>query len=760
MLGKIPKTNWIWLPEYKEDLKQEPVYVLFRKEYVIEQVESEMVIRISADTRYKLYINGRFVEYGPARGDDKIWYVDEINITPWLEAGKNTIAVEVLRFPVAERRGNFGMHRTTTPGLYIEEKCERENKIITDETWKCMESPERKARLNLWGLDSILCAEEWQTDSNVQAWTTNGFHDLEWKNACAYHIFQIKKDSIPGNLTLRTIPFMRKVNRKFKGIVPKYEEEEINVWNTFLHGEKSITIPAHTKIIMDIDAGEEMTGFVSLKAKQCHDVNVNILYSESYYQADGKTKTDREDYQNGTLKGDVKDVLTLSGENEILWSSYWYRTFRFIQFEIETGDEACELLEFSYQETGYPLEVKTKIQTSDPSFEGIWDISLRTLKRCMQETYLDCPYYEQLQYIMDTRSEILFTYHVSGDDRLARQAMEHFRHSQREDGLLNACYPYAAGAGVIPGFSIYYIMIVYDHMMYFGDKQLVRNHLGTIDGILNYFESHLDGSGLVEKIGGLLFADKYWSFIDWSTAWLKTSGVPTLGMSAPITMESMLYIYGLLHAAKLCKYVGRNDTASEYQARADKVIEAIHKNCRDKEGVYLDSPHASSYSIHCQIFAILNGMVSKETGKQLLETALENTEVYAQASVSMIFYLFRALEEVGMYDKSIAIWDRWRKMLDDHMTTCVENDTDQRSDCHAWGSLILYELPAVVLGVRPGTPGYETIIVDPHLAGLDFAKGSVYTPWGMVDIECKMDSSNRIKTVISGSDEVKKRIMC
>ena len=94
---------------------------------------------------------------------------------------------------------------------------------------------------------------------------------------------------------------------------------------------------------------------------------------------------------------------------------------------------------FAYMETGYPLNAVTEVETSDASLKPVWDISLRTLRRCMHETYIDCPYYEQLQYAMDSRLEILYTYMVSGDDRLARKCMEDFRCSAHADGMINSC---------------------------------------------------------------------------------------------------------------------------------------------------------------------------------------------------------------------------------------------------------------------------------------------------------------------------------
>lgn len=88
---------------------------------------------------------------------------------------------------------------------------------------------------------------------------------------------------------------------------------------------------------------------------------------------------------------------------------------------------------------------------------------------------------------------------ISADDRLARQAMEAFRRSQRPDGLINADAP-TVKSNVIPAFSIYYLLMVHDHMMYFGDKALVKRHLPAIDGILGFLTGIFRNRALWGKV--------------------------------------------------------------------------------------------------------------------------------------------------------------------------------------------------------------------------------------------------------------------
>ncbi len=770
---KLPNTHWIWLPDWKELVDDTPCLVYFRKSFTLSQIPSTKKIRISADTRYKLYVNGKLAELGPARGDNKVWYYDEVELAPFLRIGENVLAVEVLRYPLAYRAGNFGMFRTTTPGLFLEElpnddKQPKNEPLIADEGWKCCLAKGFELMAEATGYAPLMYLEKREGRAEYRNWKDGGYDDTDWQYAKPYNVMQISEASCPGDLSERPVPYLIKKPGKFTGVAEKEEESVQRDWNALVSGNKAVKIPAGEKRQVELNAGEEMCGYLSLRMTGGKGSVVKILTSECYVQ-EGKAengspdmplKGDRCDWVKGHLQG-FTDIYFAGGygdeQQPEIYEPFWFRTFRFVRLEIEAGIEDCIITGFDYLETGYPLKAVTEASASDQSFPAIWDISLRTLRRCMHETYEDCPFYEQLQYAMDSRNEILYTYMVSADDRLARQCMDDFRRSQRADGMINCCYPHY-GPNVIPGFSVYYILMVHDHMMFFGDKKLVRHHLAAIDQILEYFDDHMEQRGIVGKTGGHI-SGRYWSFIDWAIPWGKTVGTPPAGFKDPITMESMLYVYGLQNAAELCGYVGRKDTAEEYRRRAESVIAAVRSNCRDEEGSFLDGPGIRDYSQHCQVFAILTGMVSKEEGRVLLQRSLDDKEKYAQCTVSMAFYLFRALEITGLYERTNEIWNIWRKMVKDNLTTCVENDLDGRSDCHAWGALLLYELPATILGVRPAAPGFEKIEIAPNPGYLNWAKGRVATKWGIIEVDWKKKEDQTLEISFDAPAEVKERVV-
>ena len=61
-------SNWVWADKDQITDTDNPVIVLFRRKVTLESAPAESRICISADSRYKLYINDRLAEVGPVSG--------------------------------------------------------------------------------------------------------------------------------------------------------------------------------------------------------------------------------------------------------------------------------------------------------------------------------------------------------------------------------------------------------------------------------------------------------------------------------------------------------------------------------------------------------------------------------------------------------------------------------------------------------------------------------------------------------------------
>lgn len=231
-------SKWMWLEDAAYDVAH---VVLFRRVFTLAEIRP-CALRLSADSRYKLYVNGEFVEAGPCKGDDKVRFYDAIDIAPCLVKGNNAIAVEVLRWPARHGAGNHSIFRAEVPGLYVEEVLPGDPEPI-DQTWDTLRydaaTPTRNGRLGLtasteWhcrllpgfgivpenhGFAPLQIYENRVGDAGVTGWTRADFiEDAAWKPARVYNVLEINRAAVPGDLSPRPIPFMARKRRRFAGI--------------------------------------------------------------------------------------------------------------------------------------------------------------------------------------------------------------------------------------------------------------------------------------------------------------------------------------------------------------------------------------------------------------------------------------------------------------------------------------------------------------------------------------------------------------
>lgn len=290
----------------------------------------------------------------------------------------------------------------------------------------------------------------------------------------------------------------------------------------------------------------------------------------------------------------VFDEYLTDGQAFIL-SPFYYRAFRKLGVQIKTAGAPILLESIAYRETGYPLSADTEFHAQEGVWNALWEISVRTLRRCMYETYMDCPYYEQMQYLMDTMLQMSYTYQLSGDDRMARKAIDDFAAAQLENGLL-PCHAPARIIQLIPGFNAYFFLMLAEHYRHFGDDAFIRRYLPTAKRVYHFFMNKVAPDGLIKHTG-------YWQFVDWVEGW--THACPT--EDGENYIYSMLFSYGFREMAWLCEML-HSEEAAEYRAASDALNRAVNQwGYDEKAGLYRDGRAAKGYSQHAQLWAVLCG---------------------------------------------------------------------------------------------------------------------------------------------------------
>jgi hypothetical protein len=236
-------------------------------------------------------------------------------------------------------------------------------------------------------------------------------------------------------------------------------------------------------------------------------------------------------------------------------------------------------------------------------------------------------------------------------------------------------------------------------------------------------------------LGGL----PYWSFVDWPDQWAWDNekglgGQPDGAAEGGSSIVSLQLACSLDHAADLFDASGKKGMAGHYRELARNLKAATLRNCWDESRHLLaDTPERKAFSQHANVLAVLSGCVEGEQARALMVRV--NTEPgLTQCTQYFRFYLLRAMKEVGLGDQYVSMLQPWHEMLARGLTTFAERPDPTRSDCHAWSASPLYEFLATVCGVEPGSPGFKTVRIEPHMGYLKHVEGVVPHPAGEIKV--------------------------
>ncbi|HEY3389611.1 MAG TPA: alpha-L-rhamnosidase C-terminal domain-containing protein, partial [Prolixibacteraceae bacterium] len=233
------------------------------------------------------------------------------------------------------------------------------------------------------------------------------------------------------------------------------------------------------------------------------------------------------------------------------------------------------------------------------------------------------------------------------------------------------------------------------------------------------------------------------NFVDWAIEWpwlseSRIGGVPEgARMDSNSSILTMQFAYAVQRAAELNEFYGNTSEALKYKQLAQKLTAAVYKNCWDAQKGYLgDTPAKHSFSMHAQIFGVLTNTIS-EARQQAFVGKFIDDKTLIQPTMYFRFYLTQALKKAGLADRYLKTLGLWETMLQNGLTTFPENPDPARSDCHAWSASPNYDFLATVAGIRPGTPGFKSVRMEPALGSLKFIKGQMPHPLGMISFDLK-----------------------
>ena len=505
LLNEIWSAKWITSPDISG--REYGVY-LFRKSFQFDSVPGQFIVHVSADNRYKLYVNDQYVCNGPASGDLMKWRFETIDIAPYLNKGHNVIGGIVWNFSYLRPLAQFS-DRTS---FIIQGNSDFENKINTDKSWSVLKDTAYEPLLV--NLHSVGPGEKFNGCVHPWGWLSNDFDATKWSKAneiqSGIPLLSLKEYGSPMSRLLlpRNIPQMEMIPQRFANI---RRSDLPNIPDKFLSGVNPIIIPANKKIKILIDQGKLTNAYPILEFQNGKNSEIKLTYAESLF-VDKNEKGYRNEKGNRNIVDGkhivgYQDVIISNGALDQTYQTLWFRTFRYVEMEVETKDEPLTINDFHSIFTGYPLQEKASFQCDDPVLSNIWKVGWHTQRLCAVETFYDCPYYEQLQYVGDTRIQCLISYYVSGDTMLMRNAISSINDSRMSFGLTQSRYP-TKDAQIIPPFSLLWIAMISDYQNLCNDKEFVKSMIPGIVGVLQWYESKIDSTGMVGPC-------EWWNFVDW-----------------------------------------------------------------------------------------------------------------------------------------------------------------------------------------------------------------------------------------------------
>lgn len=623
------------MPKHREDLKNN--HTLFRKKVDIASGVKQVILDISADDYYKLFMNGRYVTQGPADSYAFCYHYNRIDITEFVKPGENVLAVHVYYQGLVNRARNSGDYRQ---GMIAE--LWADGVQIMDDCWKYTEAEE-------YGFTRTI-AYDTQFDEVID----NRKKHVGWKEI-AYD------DSLWETASVRE------------------EDDHILILQPTQNLQMEYRAPVEICKLEDgylLDFGEELTGTFFMKARGHRGDEVLIRFGEELLS---ETRV-RHELRCNCLYED--QLILEEGENEL--EQFDYKCFRYVQLIVgKDAAEYPELKDFRVDYRHYPFDdSKCGFHSEDALVNGIWNICKNAVRNCAQESFLDCPHREKGQYLGDLTVTAHSFYCLTGDTALFRKALLDFAHSTV---ICEGMMAVAPGSFMqeIADFSLLY---AYQLLLYYRcskDEKLLRRLLPVAEGVERYFDRFQNDTGMLETV------NTKWNLVDWPE---NLRDDYDFDLQQPVVGDGCHNVINALYVGmKKCMEEIRDILGVPYEPQFENLRKAFVQSFYCKEtGLFVDSVVSTHSSLHANVFAAFYGL--QPEGNKIAELVRQKGLC---CGVFVSYFLLYGLLNMGESRLAFELITNqtehsWYHMLQEGATAAFEAwGKEQKwntSLCHAWAS--------------------------------------------------------------------------
>ena len=495
------------------------------------------------------------------------------------------------------------------------------------------------------------------------------------------------------------------------------------------------------------DFGRETFGYLKIKGLQG---SARIYYGESREEALDKEHCETLDVINGQWTMDNGQLATQNNAKNIncqlsIINCQLSKAFRYVYIETDEGASYDDVL-MDYEYAPHDPQHTGSFRCSDDEINRIWDVAAYTMDLTTREFFMDGIKRDRWTWSGDAIQSYLMNYYLRFDTECVKRTIRQLRGKD----------PVTAHVNTIMDYTFYWFKSVLDYYEYTGDADFVREMWPRMVTMMDYVESRLNADGMAEG------QPDDWIFVDWVDFPMHKRGT--------LCFEQILLCKALETMALCAKLLGINK--SDYRVKAEQLRNKVRQTfwSYEQKAYYHaieDGQMNKQITKFPNMFAILYGYAYEEQRREIMQSVMLNPDIPAITTPYMRFYELETLCMNGLHTQVLQeMRDYWGGMLREGATSFwekyvpAESGTQHlamygrpygKSLCHAWGASPVYLLGKYYLGVRPTKPGYAEFEIRPSLGDLDWLKGDVPTPHGMIHVEMNRHEVKVFATEGSGT---------